>query len=483
MAGTAAPRVPSVGCYRAELPYPALRARFGAIYGFERCPCGERGLWGQGDAPIIARILARSTAVRLDRLEAQSLMALFSKPPAKKPSSSSSKPSKPAATPARSGHASARELAAKAGAKAADRPKVEPVPADESITGASLAEWSPQPQAIEVAQANPGLCAVLENAALLYASGQAPGARTLLEQGVATDHDTKQSSLAWLALFDLLQRAGDRSAFDQLALQYSVQFERSAPGWEGRDGAPAAPKAAGGYLSLGGKLTADSALQIEGLRKAIARKVAHAKLDLSTVVGFDDPGARLLAAALAEARRAKLALTLDRPQKLKAALDAAVKNGHAGGEGAWLLSLELLQWAHHQATFDDRAIEYAIAFEMSPPSWEPPPLAIAPIEAAPAEQSSAGSRPDGEVVNLSGVLTGHSVQGMLQDYAQSRRVVIVDMAAVERIDFVCAGSMLNAVNRIESQRKAVQVLGASPIIRALLLLIGLSPRHFVKKAV
>ncbi len=56
------------------------------------------------------------------------------------------------------------------------------------------------------------------------------------------------------------------------------------------------------------------------------------------------------------------------------------------------------------------------------------------------------------------------------------------MTAVERIDFVCAGAMLNAVNRIEGQRKAVQVLGASPIIRALLLLIGLSPRHFVKKA-
>jgi hypothetical protein len=28
----------------------------------------------------------------------------------------------------------------------------------------------------------------------------------------------------------------------------------------------------------------------------------------------------------------------------------------------------------------------------------------------------------------------------------------------------------------------VQIFGASPIIRALLLLIGVSPRHFVKKA-
>jgi anti-anti-sigma regulatory factor len=408
-------------------------------------------------------------------------MALFSKPPAKKPASV---PSKPAPSKARPGPVSARELAAKAGGMGGDRRKLEPVHEEESITGASLIELSPQPQAFEVAQANPGLCAVLENAALLYASGQAPGARTLLEQGIAGDHDTKQSPLAWLALFDVLQRAGDRNAFDQLALQYSVQFERSAPGWEGGTGAPTAPKAAGGYLAITGKLTGDSAAQIEGLRRAIVKKAVHAKLDLSTLASFDDTGARMLAAALGEARRAKLTLTLDRQQKLKAALDAAVKSGREGGEGAWLLSLELLQWAHDQSTFDDRAIEYAIAFEMSPPSWEPPPLAMAPVERSPEPSMLEERVGDTEAVVLSGVIAGSAGQpiGRLQDFAHGRHFVAIDMTAVERIDFVCAGAMLNAVNRIESQRKAVQVLGASPIIRALLLLIGLSPRHFVKKA-
>ena len=409
-------------------------------------------------------------------------MALFSKPPAKKPASV---PSKPAPSPSRPGRVSARELAAKVGGMAADRPRLEPVHAEEPITGASLIEWSPQTQAIEVAQANPGLCAVLENAALMYANGQAPAARALLEQGVAGDHDTKQSPLAWLALFDLLQRAGDRNAFDQLALQYSVQFERSAPGWEGRAGSPAVPRATGGYLAITGKLTGESAAQIEGLRKAIARKAVHAKLDLSTLATFDDAGARLLATVLAEARHAKLALTLDRQQKLKAALDAAVRNGREAGEGAWLLSLELLQWAHDQSTFDDRAIEYAIAFEMSPPSWEPPPLAIAPVEPAPSAAPPGSQGADVETLVLSGVIAGQAAQyaGRVADFAHGRHVVGIDMTEVERIDFVCAGALLNAVNRIESQRKAVQVLGASPIIRALLLLIGLSPRHFVKKAV
>jgi hypothetical protein len=143
-------------------------------------------------------------------------MGLFSKPPANKPAPAASRPAAAAPKGQEARHsakASARELAAKAGGRSADAPR-EPSRADESITGASLVEWS-QPQAIEVAQANPGLCAVLENAALLFANGQAANARALLEQGVAGDHDAKQSPLAWLALFDLLNRAGDRAAFDQ----------------------------------------------------------------------------------------------------------------------------------------------------------------------------------------------------------------------------------------------------------------------------
>jgi anti-anti-sigma regulatory factor len=406
-------------------------------------------------------------------------MALFSKPPVRK--TSGSKPS-----PAGEGKAvSARAIAASAGSKG-EKPRIEPYQVDESITGSSLVEWSPQQQAIEVAQANPGLCAVLENAALLYASGQAPAARALLEQGVASDHDTKQSPLAWLGLFDLLQRAGDRAAFEQHAFSYSVQFERSAPMWEATTPSKPVAAAPAGYVAIAGSLSAESVPQVEGLRRAIAKKVAHARLDLGTVTGFDDAGARLLTGALADARKARLGLTVERAQKLLAALDAAVKQGREGGEGAWLLSLELMQWNHDQAAFDDRAIEYAIAFEMSPPSWEPPPEPPKTVDvAADAATEGTSLAPDAEAVHLSGVLAGQATPQLakVQEFAHGRAIVAIEMSAVERIDFVCAGAFLNAVSRIEGQRKSVQIVGATPIIRALLLLIGLPPRHFVKKNV
>jgi hypothetical protein len=185
------------------------------------------------------------------------------------------------------------------------------------VTGASLIEWSKDWTSIEVGQTNPGVCAVLENAALLYAGGHAQPARELLDEGVKNDPETQDSPLAWLALFDLHQRANARSAFDELALKYVVQFERSPPGWEENASPPtsvASPKnTAGGYVALTGKLTAATLRQIEVLRRTMAKDGVHAKLDLGSVAGFDDPGAKLLADALAK-RVSNATLTLQKTE-------------------------------------------------------------------------------------------------------------------------------------------------------------------------
>lgn len=418
-------------------------------------------------------------------------MALFSKPQAKKPEppKADARPQPPGAS---ARPVSARELAAHAGQArpGLDRRPQDPAAGDITVTGASMIEWTPAQAAFEVSQANPGLCAVLENAALMYASGQAKPARAVLEQGVESDHDTRLSTLAWLALFDLLQRAGDRAAFDQLALKYVVQFERSAPAWDEQSKMADGPRTArGGYIGITGKLTAALAPQFDALKRALAKPDAEVRLDLMSVTGFDDEGARLLAAALAGARRGTGVLQLQRVEKLKSMLDVAVRKGREAGETAWMLSLELLQWANDRAVFEDRAVEYAVAFELSPPSWEPPELpkgaaAAAPGEAAGDETEGVRIGADVEMVVWTGAMTGSMTLqfAKLGEFAQRRAVIPIDVTLVERIDFVCAGSLVNMINRIETQRKAVQIVGATPIIRALLLLIGISPRHFVKKA-
>ena len=408
-------------------------------------------------------------------------MSFFSKPPAKKPEPKPEIKSRPSASVGTGRGASARELAsqvAKGGRLPVD-------PGDITGSGASLVQWTPAQAAFEVVQANPGLCAVLENAALRYASGQAQAARELLLDGIETDNDTKLSPLAWLALFDLVQRDGDKAAFDALSLKYVVQFERSAPAWIQKANAQAGPRAVGGYVAVTGRLTAASEKQLEMLRRAIARKAEATRLDLMSLQSFDDVGARMLADCLAEARRGKVALQVQQGPKLQQALAEALKKGREAGEGAWLLALELLQWANDRAAFEDRAVDFAVTFELSPPSWEPPgPAAGAKIDASPQEAARGVADDDPDVVKWSGQLSGsHAPQlAKFADSAHGRAVVVVDMSEVERIDFVCAGAFQNHVMRIEEQRKAVQIVGVTPIIRALLLLLGVSPRHFVKKA-
>jgi anti-anti-sigma regulatory factor len=216
-----------------------------------------------------------------------------------------------------------------------------------TVTGPhSMIEWNSAPtQKIQVAGANPGLCAVLENAALSYANGQAPLAREVLEDGIVSDDDAKNSPLAWLALFDLLQRANDRVAFDQLALQFVVAFERSAPAWEDRVGhaPPGARPVAGGYVGLTGKLAAGHAQQIAGML-ASSLKQPQMRLDLGSITGADDAGAKLLANALAQLRKRHYPLSLQHPEKIRRALEQSATQGREAAEGYWILLLELLQW-------------------------------------------------------------------------------------------------------------------------------------------
>lgn len=413
----------------------------------------------------------------------------FSKTSPKKPSLTGAG-AKPRAGAAPGGRgASARELAEQRAGKDGGRGgRVEPVGSEISVTGASLIEWTPAQEAFEVAQANPGLCAGLENAALLYASGQAARARELLEEGIRLDHDTRTSPLAWLALFDLLQRADDKAAFDQLSLQYVVQFERSPPPWEAKAKPGPGPRAAGGStLNVVGKLAGAASPHFDSLRRAIASGVHEVRVDLMGVTGIDDDGARAFAELLAQARRAGMLVRLQRGERLKLMLEAALGQGSAGGEGAWLLALELLHGANDRKAFEDRAVEFAVTFERSPPSWESPEARAAQEERAQPATTAGGTAPrdgaDAETICWSGVMSGSLVPelGRLAEFAVRRSVVAVDMSDVERMDFVCAGAFLNAINRVESQRKSVQIFGATPIIRALLLLIGISPRHFVKK--
>src|SRR5439155_19333426 len=98
-------------------------------------------------------------------------MSMFSKPPIKKPGPAAAdlrkRPAPPPSAPGKG--PSAREVADHAAGRAqygGDGRQVDPG-GDITMTGASLVEWSaPGQPSLEGGQANPGSCAVLEDAVL-----------------------------------------------------------------------------------------------------------------------------------------------------------------------------------------------------------------------------------------------------------------------------------------------------------------------------
>jgi len=337
---------------------------------------------------------------------------------------------------------------------------------------ASTAASDKKKPSLELGPAHLGFSPALENAALLHASGQSVAAREILGHALVHEPDSRALSIAWHAQFDLLQRAGDRVAFDELALEYVAVFERSPPPWE--DGLAASSKAAApgaGYLALT-SASVRNALEIPGR----AARYSTLRIDVASLTEFEDSGCRRLVDVLRRLRRQSYSVGWQGLDQLWRRIALKTHKGTPQNEGVWLFALEVLQWQNSQDEFEERAIDYAITFEVSPPSWEP--------LARKQEQAIAAAQPvRREAHVLKGVLVGPADAQItaLYDFAEPRGLVQIDMAQVERLDFVCAGSLQNAISSFDANEKEVQIVGASPILHALLALLGVRPDYFKQK--
>ena len=326
---------------------------------------------------------------------------------------------------------------------------------------------------IELGPEDLGFSPALENAALLFASGQAAAAREVLGTALDNELDSRALAIAWHAQFDLLQRANDRNAFERLALEYVSVFERSPPPWdEARTPSAKSATPGAGYFALT-QISVKAALEIP----ARAARYSALRIDVAMLTEFDESGCRRLVDVLRRLRRQSYSVGWQGIEPLWRRINQKITTGTPANEGVWLFALELLQWQNSQAEFEERAVNYAVTFEVSPPSWEPLARKQEQIAAVESHPTLGKSHP------LRGVLLGRADPQIsaLYDFAGPRKLVQVDLSELERLDFICAGSLQNAVSSFVSNDKEVQILGASPIVQALLSLIGVNPEHFTKK--
>lgn len=318
---------------------------------------------------------------------------------------------------------------------------------------------------IDVNHDDDPLQACVEQAVVLYANGQDGAARSLLETFVRSYHG-REGRRFWLLLFDLLQATGERATFEKLGADYAEACEMSPPTWTQES--PAVKQSAGtvrpNKIFLQGVLTAEGALPVTELAKLIEQK-AMVAVDCTKLIGCDDEVAGQLADLLSRARKTRLSVTLSGTDVFIDRLNSRMVAGDAAHEPSWRLLLELLQRHGTQDAFEERAVDYAVTFELSPPSWEPRPAVGA--------EPSITAPPADDAYYLSGELKGcrfDDLAAIIEGVEQP----ILDFSGVRRLDFVSAGQLVNRLAPFKAAGRDIIIRSPNHLVAELMAVVGLN---------
>jgi anti-anti-sigma regulatory factor len=317
----------------------------------------------------------------------------------------------------------------------------------------------------------------VEEAAILYASDHADQAAGLLVDFIKS-HPGKELQ-PWMMLFEIYQIMGLKKQFDELTMEFVVKFERSAPIWSD-DKVPGAKKekgptgaAAEGYVSLTGVLSGDKDSLFQNLVQT-AQKGAGLRVDFSRLQGVDASGSRRLVETLQGLKKDGKKITPLSVPHLTDILKGMLGQGGEDEQAHWELLLNLYQCQGLQQEFEDLAVEYAVTFEVSPPSWEVMPqckqVSVVAVEATP----EAKAEPDPDAFFLTGVISTDSEHQLmaLERYAEPRSEVYLDMTDVVRIDFGSIGNVVGVLATLNAKGKKLMIRNANEMIRALFKIMG-----------
>ncbi|HZV55682.1 MAG TPA: STAS domain-containing protein [Rhodocyclaceae bacterium] len=326
---------------------------------------------------------------------------------------------------------------------------------------------------IEVQETAQQVPPVIEQAAMLYSIEQTQSACAALAAAVREQDLGSHAPRAWGMLFELYQLLGRQSDFEQLAVEYAGKFETSPPAWaagEGTGPENAAPAGGKATVALSGVLNAKAQEALKQVFK-VAEKSPAVKLELGKVTDVDEQGCALLNNVLWQMKRARKECVLGGADKIAALLARKIVPGRRENEQAWLLLLELYQQLSAQHDFEEAAVNYAVTFEVSPPSWEP----VRSKSTVAAEVDTVPEIEEPPVCALEGCITAASDDAFatIRARAEATSDVEVDVSRLRRMDFVAAANLMNLVNALALAQKNVRLVRASHLLAALWEVIGL----------
>ena len=324
----------------------------------------------------------------------------------------------------------------------------------------SLAQQhSAQQQAQQLAEDN-SFPHQIEEAAVLYASGQEQAAKVLLQHLTTLETTSRfQEQLVWWMLLDLLRIQSAHQEFEQLSVQYAVRFETSPPQWTPPHANKKTDQTLSARVHFRGKLSAENHAAFDPCRKINA---THKKIEfaLDGISEIDDSGCETLLNFLLQWQAQACAINLISADNLIKQLHAAVKSTPPlACHSTWLLLIEVIRLLNDEFEYEEVCMSYSLTFEVSPPPY------VAPV---------GNLIPASTVEFLLPSIIEMPLQALIENitkHAQNQATLLLDCSALVRVSFQAAAPFVEALSALGTH-KTVELRNANFLVSVLLKLIG-----------
>ena len=304
----------------------------------------------------------------------------------------------------------------------------------------------------------------IEEAAILFGSGQTAAARELLSAAISQPAPKSDEKLAWRMLLELHEFQGDQAAFERLALAYAERFETSPPPWQCAE-TMAANTAADKLpaLSFRGKLSGSSDPMLDHLFQMGCRH-RRFRLEFVNVTEVDLAGCGALLRTLASWEAEDCEITLSNADALIDKIRALIQPGRRDDDDTgWRLLMALLWLMQATIDYESTCIDYSITYEVSPPSPKSSP--------APLHDAKSGRSDQAFIMPAAIEMPIDVLLAEIDADAQCHEHMVLDCAGLRRVDFNAAAPLLAGLNRLASI-KPVELRHTSFLVSVLLQLVG-----------
>jgi anti-anti-sigma regulatory factor len=243
-----------------------------------------------------------------------------------------------------------------------------------------------------------------------------------------------------------------------------MRFECSPPVWKSEDQSRKT-KGVARPLVLPARLDGGIGDKLAHILASLG-KDAILQLDFSRVADIDPAGAVAMSDMLCKTRKTKLRFQVSGASSIIDLLKSRMQT-EPGAQGYWQMLLAVYQLLGRQDEFENLAVDFAVAFEVSPPSWEN-------VQAAQEVAAPAAEMPK-DAFALNGTISGASQDQItkLMQYAEPRTDVVVDCAAVTRVDYAYVGQFIGQLMQLLGNGKTITLQGQNALVNELFRVMGI----------